>query len=201
MPSIMPSVMRSRRSWTNSFQSIAQSGDLASRLEPAHASPLVPPLQLDEHVLDGRLAEVLEHLRHRAHRDELAAGEEGQPLAALRLVHVVRRDENGGALLRQRVDPLPEEPPRCRVDAGGRLVEKQHRRAVRRGAGEGQPLLPAAAQACRPAGCCAPAGRARRAAPPRGPGAPRHAARRSRRRSVRFSVTVRSSYSPNRCDM
>ena len=46
----------------------------------------------------------------------------------------------------QIVDQIPEAPPRFRLDAGGRLIEKQHRRAMQDGAAERQALLPAAGE-------------------------------------------------------
>ncbi len=49
-------------------------------------------------------------------------------------------------LRRQVVDQVPEQPARLRLDARGRLVEEQHRRAVQDGAAEREPLLPAAGQ-------------------------------------------------------
>ena len=49
MPSIRPSVMRSRRSWTSSFQSMAQSGDLDGALTALRDLSIDPP----GHVLTG----------------------------------------------------------------------------------------------------------------------------------------------------
>ena len=70
-------------------------------------------------------------------------------MAALGLVEIVRRDEDGDALLRQRVDQPPELPPRQRIDAAGRLVEEEDRRLVQDGAAERQALAPAAREIAR----------------------------------------------------
>ena len=65
-------------------------------------------------------------------------------MAALRLVHVVRGDQHGGAAARQLVDLLPELAAADRVHPGRRLVEEEQGRGVDGGAGEGHALLPAA---------------------------------------------------------
>ena len=67
--------------------------------------------------------------------------------AALGFIHVVRRDEHGDALRRQRVDLVPEIAPRFRIDARRRLVEEQHPRPVYDAAAEVQAALHAAAEA------------------------------------------------------
>ena len=68
------------------------------------------------------------------------------PLAVLRLVQVMRRDEDGHATRGQILDEPPEPAPRERIDASGRLVEKHDRRLVEDRAPEGQSLPPAAGQ-------------------------------------------------------
>ncbi len=70
-------------------------------------------------------------------------------MAALGLVQVVRRDQHGDARLRQRVDEPPELAARQRIDAAGRLVEKEDRRLVEDRAAERQPLPPAAGEIAR----------------------------------------------------
>ena len=55
-----------------------------------------------------------------------------QPVAELLgLVHVVRGDDQGDALLLQPVEPVPQKVPRLRVEPGGRLVEDQKLRVAR----------------------------------------------------------------------
>ena len=49
----------------------------------------------------------------------------------LRFLHVVRREDDGLALRLDRLHQLPEVAARLRVEPGGRLIEKQHRRIVR----------------------------------------------------------------------
>ena len=69
------------------------------------------------HLLDGALG------------DQAAVGDVVDAVAALGLVHVVGGDEHGHAALGQPVDLVPELAARLGVDAGGRLVEEQERRA------------------------------------------------------------------------
>jgi hypothetical protein len=62
----------------------------------------------------------------RAVGDDPSVQDEGKPIALLRLVHVVRGDEDRHpAVGRELVDQVPEEPPPLRVHAPGRLVEKE----------------------------------------------------------------------------
>ena len=89
-------------------------------------------------------ARAVDDLLGRADREQLAAEDERQPVAALGLVHVVRGHEHGRALVRDAVDLIPELAPADRVDARGRLVEEQQRRLVDRRAGQRDALLPAA---------------------------------------------------------
>ncbi len=63
-------------------------------------------------------------------------------VAAHRLVHEVRRDEDGDVIASRQTDQQrPELVARDRIDAGGRLVEDQHVGAVDDRAGQRQPLL------------------------------------------------------------
>ena len=72
-----------------------------------------------------------------ARGDEPAVEDEGEAVALLGLVHVVRRDEDGHAALgRELVDEVPEEAPALRVDAAGRLVEEEELRLVEERRGE-----------------------------------------------------------------
>src|SRR5262249_10223607 len=85
--------------------------------------------------------------------EQAAAEDERQAVAALGLVHVVGRDQDGRALIREAVNLLPEVAPADRVDAGGRLVPEQQRRRVgRRARQRGAPLPAAQPPAAVPAG-------------------------------------------------
>ena len=64
--------------------------------------------------------------------------------AALRFVHVMRGDEQRHALAREFEEQIPQFAPRHRIDAGGRLVEKENGRLVHERARHGQALPPAA---------------------------------------------------------
>src|SRR5437773_1336523 len=78
--------------------------------------------------------------------DEPALVDEAERVAQLRLVHVVGRHENRGALVGQPPDDRPERPPRDRIDARGGLVEEDELRAVHERAREREPLPVAAGQ-------------------------------------------------------
>ena len=64
----------------------------------------------------------------------------------LRLIHIVRSQDNGAAGLLEPVDQVPQVTPRLRVETGGRLIEKQQLWIAYQGACHGQPLLLAAGQ-------------------------------------------------------
>src|ERR1035437_1910416 len=66
--------------------------------------------------------------------DEPAVEDEGEAVALLGLVHVVRRDEDRHpARGRELVDEVPEEAPPARVHATGRLVEEEELRLMEQG--------------------------------------------------------------------
>ena len=94
----------------------------------------------------GHQSAALRHLVRRALHHDLAIGEIDDAPAALGLVHVMRRDENGETVARHVVDEIPELAARLGVDTRRRLVEQQKLRLVQDAGGEGQPLLPAARQ-------------------------------------------------------
>ena len=81
--------------------------------------------------------------------DDAPLREIDDALAALRLVHVVGRDQRRQALDRHVVDQVPEFAPRLGVDAGGRLVEQQQFGLVQHAGGEREALLPAAGELAR----------------------------------------------------
>ena len=85
-------------------------------------------------------------LRGRAERDNLAAKDERQAVAVLGLLHVMRGDKDGDALLRHLVNQIPELAARDGIDAGGRLVEKDDGRPVQHRAAQREPLFPSAGQ-------------------------------------------------------
>ena len=140
-------------------------------------------------------------LVRRAVGDDAAAVEDREPRAALGFVHVVRRDEQRRALIRELEQRVPELAARLRIDGAGRLVEEQQIRLVQHRAREREALLLAAGQR---------AGEllALLAQPEALDAARRCAARAFARgmsctaaRNARFSSTVRSSYSENFCVM
>ena len=74
----------------------------------------------------------------------MAIGDVAEPMAALGLVHVMRRDQHRDAARREPMDLIPEVAPRARVDSGGRLVEQQQLGLVQHARGQREALLPAA---------------------------------------------------------
>src|SRR4029077_2487651 len=73
----------------------------------------------------------------RALRDDAAVIEDDDLIAQqLRLLHVVRREDDGLALRLDRLHQLPEVAACLRVEPGGRLVEEQPRRVAEEGEGE-----------------------------------------------------------------
>ena len=110
--------------------------------------------QIGEHVargaqglgldLDHVGVDVLHQLARRALGHQPPPVEDGQRVAALRLVHVVGRDEDRGAPLDQREERLPEVAAALGIDGAGGLVEEQQLGLVDRGGGQGQALSLAA---------------------------------------------------------
>ena len=82
-------------------------------------------------------------LLDRAVRGEPAGLNDRDAVAVLRLVEVVRRDEDRDAGAGQIVDEPPELPARQRVHTAGRLVEEDDRRLVENRAAERKALAPA----------------------------------------------------------
>src|SRR5262245_3934486 len=115
---------------------------IAQERERRHERPaddLQPPVGCNDLLL-------LHRVRIAAHQ-ELAVVDVCHVRAPLRLVHVVRRDEERGALLSEKEEEVPEEAARHGIDPCGRLVEKEYARAVDERAGDGEPLLQAAREA------------------------------------------------------
>ena len=95
--------------------------------------------------LENRPArEHLLQLGHGSERRQAAGVDDGDAVAVLRFVQVVRGDQHRRAAAGEVVDESPEPPPRQRIDAAGRLVEKDDRRLVQDGAAEPETLPPAA---------------------------------------------------------
>ena len=123
--------------------------------------------------------------------DDAPLREIDDAVAALRLVHVMGRDQRRQAVDRHVVDEVPELAPRLGVDAGGRLVEQQQLRFVQHAGGEREALLPAARElAGELVAAVAEAHALDDLAPPLRGGS---ASRRHRATKSRFSNTVRSS--------
>src|SRR5207302_9316316 len=91
------------------------------------------PGEMDERIVEGGAgADVRFQLRRRPDRHHLALVHDRHPVAQrLRLLHVVRRDEHGGAELAPEVaDALPDRPARHGVQPPGGFVHEQDHRAV-----------------------------------------------------------------------
>src|SRR5438876_7146325 len=75
-----------------------------------------------------------DQLRRRTLGDDAAVVHDDGAVAELRgLLHVVRGEEDGRALALERADALPDQPPRLRIEAGGRLAEDEEARLVEQG--------------------------------------------------------------------
>ena len=72
--------------------------------------------------------------------------ENGQGVATLSLVHVVRRDQYGGAARGQGKQTLPEIAAALRIDSAGGFIEHQQGRLMQRCCCQRQALLLAAAE-------------------------------------------------------
>ena len=102
--------------------------------------------------LEHRVAgEHLLELRHAAQRGQPAGVDEGQAMAVLRLLQVVRGDEHRHAGRGHLVDERPEAAAGEGIDAARGLVQEDDARAVQDRAREGQLLPPAAGQLARQA--------------------------------------------------
>ena len=87
-------------------------------------------------------AEPRDQLPRRAQRDDLPLIDHGDAVAQpFGFVHVVRREHHRAARLAEAVNHFPELPPRLRIEAGRRLVEKKELRIAYDRTGHRQPLL------------------------------------------------------------
>ncbi|CAN0627283.1 protein of unknown function [Burkholderia multivorans] len=90
---------------------------------------------------------LLAQILRAAHGEHAAAVHQRNAIAARRLVHEVRRDENGHALLARQLDQMPpEHVARAGIDARGRFVQDQHFRLVQARGRQLQPLADAERQ-------------------------------------------------------
>ena len=133
----------------------ASSGRLACSLSPKTSTSATPGAARRTETASRR--GLGHHLDHDAllgppqrvgavHGQDAAPVDEGDAGAALGLVEVGRRQEQGEALALETGEELPEVAPRDGVDAGGRLVEDEKLRRVDEGADEGELLLHAAGE-------------------------------------------------------
>ena len=125
-------------------QPLAEDLDLGdARRRPEDGDGLTPRLghHLDHDALLGPPQRV-----GAVHGQDAAPVDERDPGAALGLVEVGCRQEQGEALALETGEELPEVAPRDGVDAGGRLVEDEELRRVDEGADEGELLLHAAGE-------------------------------------------------------
>ena len=93
------------------------------------------------HVGRVRTPRAARHLTGCADREQPAGVLDHDSIAVLRLLHEVRGDDDGHALLGQRGDAPPELATRQRIDTAGRLVEEQDLRLVQERCRHRQTLL------------------------------------------------------------
>jgi len=102
---------------------------------------LVDLLALAALDLVGFVLDVREQGARLAVEQKPAVVDEAHAMAALGLVHVGSRQENGHAVVDQFVQQGPQLAAADRVHAIGGLVEQQHLGTVEQGAGQGQLLV------------------------------------------------------------
>ena len=96
---------------------------------------------------DGVGAHALLEFSGRSEREDPAVVHDRDPVTqAVRLLHVVRGQQDGLPGPVELAEHVPQRQPTLRVKAGGGLVEEEHRRAVEDRAGHHQPLGHAAGQ-------------------------------------------------------
>ena len=113
-------------------------------VERAARGAHVVGFDLDHDRVDG-----IHELPRRALRHEAPAIEDGEAVASLRFVHVVRRHQDRGAAVDQLEQAFPEIATALRIDCTGRLVEQQQLGLVQRGGRKREPLLLSAAHRSR----------------------------------------------------
>src|SRR6185437_7486018 len=105
----------------------------------------------DERILHGRLAPGLDvsepaDLPGSALGEHAARIHDRDVIAVLRLLHEVRRDDDGDTLIRERGDPAPERAPGERIGAARRLIEEEDLRLVQKSCAHREALFVAARQ-------------------------------------------------------
>ena len=90
--------------------------------EVAGREPVIKSLTADDIRCQMRLRD---HFADGAMHQQMTIGDVRDLVTALRLVHIVRGDEDREPIGRERMDLVPEFAPRLRVDAGGRLIEQK----------------------------------------------------------------------------
>ena len=103
---------------------------VAGRWSPKRVTTSRAPREVravGEHEVEVRAADLGLQRRRRALGDDLARGDDAEPVAELvGLLEVLRREEDRRALVAQAADLVPQRQARGRVQAGRRLVEEQH---------------------------------------------------------------------------
>ncbi len=85
----------------------------------------------------------------RALGDKLARDHHSQAIALFRFLKIVSGHEDRRAAIGQPIDHRPERAPRQRIDARGRLIQKENVRLMHNCSAEGHALLPSSRQAAR----------------------------------------------------
>ena len=116
--------------------------DLRHRIEQPHRFDRIVRTDLENRPVLENLLQLL----GRADRREPAGVDDRETMAVLGFVEIVRRHQHGHAGSRELIDEIPEAAPRDRIDAAGRLVEKDDRRFVENRAAERETLPPSAGQ-------------------------------------------------------
>ena len=87
-------------------------------------------------------AEVLAECTRRLHVDECPPVDDGHAVAeCLRLLDIVRCEEDSHATLCDLAHEIPDMPPDLRVERNRRLIEEEHLRAMNQGTRDQQPSL------------------------------------------------------------
>ena len=104
----------------------------------------------DESVFEQIAAALLDEIERRADRQHLARVHERDAVTALGLVHEMRREKDGDAVVAGEIDQrAPERVARDRIDAGSRFVENEDSGLVQHRHGKLQPLFDAEREAFR----------------------------------------------------
>ena len=104
---------------------------------------ICPPCQLLEHFVHTPRPVLRTEVLRGIQGFDAPVHHDGDAVAIFGLVHVVRGDKDGDALVGGAVNKLPEASAGHGVHATRRFIEKDHPRLVEDGDGESQLLLPA----------------------------------------------------------